>query len=106
MKLQENPILPQNPDTGYARLLNTQLAKLFLDISKKVNQISGGSVAGLDGGATAAPTTGTWAQGDYIVNSNPVEAGAATAKYVVRGFICTVGGTPGTWLQCRDLTGN
>ena len=38
----------------------------------------------------AAPTTGTWAQGDVIYNSAPVSGGYA-------GFICTVAGTPGTW---------
>jgi len=39
---------------------------------------------------TAAPTAGTWIQGDTIVNLNPVAGG-----YV--GWICVVGGTPGTW---------
>lgn len=55
---------------------------------------------------TAAPTTGSWAQGDFVRNSAPAEAGAASSKYVVTGWICTVSGTPGTWLACRVLTGN
>jgi hypothetical protein len=55
---------------------------------------------------TAAPTTGDWAQGDFVRNSAPSELGSASSKYVILGWICTVSGTPGTWLQCRVLTGN
>ena len=39
---------------------------------------------------TAAPTSGTWAQGDVCWNTNPSASGYA-------GWICTSGGTPGTW---------
>lgn len=55
---------------------------------------------------TAAPATGSWARGDFIPNSAPAELGAALSKYVIRGWICTASGTPGTWVQCRYLTGN
>jgi polygalacturonase len=55
---------------------------------------------------TAAPTAGSWYQGDREYNSAPAEAGTAGSKYVIFGWICTVGGTPGTWLQMRSLTGN
>jgi hypothetical protein len=40
--------------------------------------------------AGAAPTTGTWRQGDIVFN------GAATAGGFA-GFICVTAGTPGTW---------
>lgn len=40
---------------------------------------------------TAAPTTGTWAVGDRVLNTSTTAAGAAL------GWICTVAGTPGTW---------
>ncbi|WP_457092716.1 hypothetical protein [Microvirga sp. P5_D2] len=36
------------------------------------------------------PTTGAWRQGDLVWNLNPVATGAI-------GWVCTVGGTPGTW---------
>jgi hypothetical protein len=39
---------------------------------------------------TAAPTTGTWAQGDIVYNTNPTAGGFF-------GFICVTAGTPGTW---------
>lgn len=42
--------------------------------------------------ATGAPTTGTFAVGDYIVTQNG------------QMFVCVVAGTPGTWTNPRDLT--
>ena len=39
---------------------------------------------------TAAPTGGTWSLGDLVYNSAPASSG-----YI--GWVCTVGGTPGTW---------
>jgi len=38
----------------------------------------------------AAPTTGTWAQGDIVINT-----GAAASGQV--GWVCVTAGTPGTW---------
>lgn len=60
----------------------------------------------IHGGRTAAPTTGEWAQGDFVFNRDPVEAGSTPNKYVVLGWSCVAGGTPGTWLPMRCLTGN
>jgi hypothetical protein len=39
---------------------------------------------------TAAPTTGTWAVGDKVWNTEP-----SATEYV--GWICVSAGTPGTW---------
>lgn len=39
---------------------------------------------------SAAPTTGTWGRGDIIFNTLPSAGGTV-------GFVCTSGGTPGTW---------
>ncbi len=39
---------------------------------------------------TAAPTTGTWSQGDYRRNTTPSAGGYF-------GWVCVTGGTPGTW---------
>jgi hypothetical protein len=74
--------------------------------ARKVNDLASGRFSAREGQLTAAPTTQTWAQGDIVWNSNPVEAGAGGSKYVTIGFVCTVGGTPGTWLPLRCLTGN
>ena len=106
MILPANPLLPQKPESQYDVLLNQQLSKHLRDIAKKTNQIAAGTFAGYDGAAVAAPTTGTYSQGDRVWNSNPTELGVAAAKYVTLGFICVAGGTPGTWVQMRTLTGN
>lgn len=58
------------------------------------------------GALPAVPTTNTWQLGDFVRNSAPAELGAVASKYIVFGWICTAAGTPGTWLQCRFLTGN
>ena len=39
---------------------------------------------------SAAPTTGTWLQGDIVFNTAPTAGGTI-------GFVCTTAGTPGTW---------
>ena len=76
------------------------------EIARQVNALSEGSISACYSARTAAPTTGTWAQGDVIRNATPVEAGAAASKYVITGWIAVAGGTPGTWRQMRCLTGN
>lgn len=55
---------------------------------------------------TAAPTSGTWAQGDTVVNTAPTELGTVGSKYVVDKWRCVTAGNPGTWVQLRSLTGN
>lgn len=72
----------------------------------QVNLISEGRIAGFYTATTAAPTTGSWMQGDFLMNSAPTELGSASSKYVIEGWTCVVSGTPGTWVQRRFLTGN
>ncbi len=66
--------------------------------------------AGGSGGSgptgTAAPTTGTYAQGDFVRNSAPSEFGTTGAKFIVQGWTCLVSGTPGTWVPNNVFTGN
>lgn len=86
--------------------VDAETARWYRQIALQVNALSEGSITAVYNAAPAAPTTGTWARGDQIRNSAPVEAGTAGSKYVTTGFICTAGGTPGTWLPLRSLTGN
>ena len=72
----------------------------------QVNLLAEGRLSATNNASTAAPTTGSHAHGDFVRNSAPVEAGAASSKYVVFGWVCVASGTPGTWLSCRFLTGN
>jgi hypothetical protein len=45
---------------------------------------------------TAAPTTGTWAVGDRVFNQTP-------AVGQPKSWVCTVAGTPGTWVSEGNL---
>jgi hypothetical protein len=54
--------------------------------------------------STAAPTLGTWAKGDIVMNTDPDMGEWA-------GWVCTVAGTPGTWkgfgpITKKDTTAN
>ncbi len=86
--------------------IDPDLYDLLKRIAVQLNGISEGAISAHYTAYTAPPTTGRWAQGDFQRNSAPVEAGVALSKYVVLGWICTVGGEPGTWLECRVPTGN
>ncbi len=72
----------------------------------QVNMLSEGKLSAEYGASTSFPTTGTHAVGDFVRNSAPAELGTASSKYVIFGWICTVSGSPGTFVQCRFLTGN
>lgn len=101
MKLQTATHLPSDLPQLVRRLND-----LLVQAAIQVNGLSEGTLAATYNAQTSAPTTGTYAQGDFVRNSAPTEAGIATAKYVIYGWICTVSGTPGTWLDVRTLTGN
>jgi len=53
-----------------------------------------------------APTSGTWIAGDEVKIAAPTIAGTAGSQYMVVGYRCTTGGTPGTWTPERVLTGS
>jgi hypothetical protein len=46
--------------------------------------------------AAAAPTTGTWVQGDIVWNTGVAAGGSP-------GWVCTTGGTPGTWKAMANV---
>ena len=45
---------------------------------------------------TAAPVAGTWVAGDRCTNTAPSSGGPG-------GWVCTTGGTPGTWKAEANL---
>ena len=96
MKLNVTPRIPNDP----------VLFRELREHAMQVNQMAEGKISAFYQAATAAPTTGTWAQGDFVRNSAPTEQGAAGSKYVVFGWLCVASGTPGTFVPCRFLTGN
>lgn len=74
--------------------------------ANQVNQMAEGRLVGTYNATSAVPTTGTYARGDFVRNSEPSELGGAGSKYVIFGWLNVAGGTPGTFVQCRFLTGN
>jgi hypothetical protein len=110
MRLNETPLLPLRPESDFDSRLYQALNKVLREIAIKTNQIAAGNTAGFDAQSTAVPSTGTWAIGDYVKKSNPVEAGSAPNKYVIKGWIRVTNGSGNTlntdWLEDRALTGN
>lgn len=108
-RIPTNPQLPTGSnqlDPGWLNRAVLQLYRLLGDIATQLNGVSEGKIGARHNAYTAAPTTGTYSRGDFVPNSAPAEAGSGGSKYVVTGWICTASGTPGTWLECRCLTGN
>lgn len=83
-----------------------RMVEILREIEILVNGLAEEKISSKYKATTAAPTAGSWAEGDFVRHSSPAEAGGAGNKYVIAGWICTVSGTPGTWLECRVLTGN
>ena len=86
--------------------VDADTARWYREIAQQVNGLSEGKIAASYQAITAAPTTGTYQQGDFVTNRTPTELGTTPNKYVIDGWRCIVAGTPGTWVQSRSLTGN
>jgi len=75
---------------------------------QQLNRLSSGSISASTTATTAPPppkSVTMYAQGDFIRNSNPTVLGTAGSRYVLIGWVCVAGGTPGTWVESRTLTG-
>lgn len=85
--------------------VDAETTRFYKDVAQQINALSEGRLVAFYTALTAAPTTGTWNKGDFVLNSAPAELGTALSKYVIHGWRCVTSGTPGTWVQCRFLTG-
>lgn len=105
-RLPLDPRLP-SPRDGNSELglLVRQLATLLRQCFGQVNALAEGRVEAATNAYTAPPTTGVAAQGDFVRNAQPVELGSPGSRYVITGWVCTASGDPGTWRECRALTG-
>lgn len=83
-----------------------KITELLREMQLQINAVSEEGISAFYRASTAAPTSGSWKQGDYMRNSAPTELGGAGSKYTIAGWRCVVSGSPGTWVQVRDLTGN
>lgn len=92
MRLPVQIALPQL-DGASGAAFRLQLANLLRETNAQVNLVSEGHLQGTTNAYTAPPTTGRWARGDFVRNSEP----SLGAGGIVFGWICTVSGEPGTW---------
>lgn len=92
---------------GEDTALTRHLTKSWAELTTQVNQLTEGLVVAVTNAATAAPTGSAvnYNLGDFILNSAPAELGTAGSKYIIHGWRCVAAGAPGTWVQCRYLTG-
>lgn len=98
MKLSISSRVPRewNPDL---------ITLLFRQLETQVNALAEGRLAGRHFTMATIPTVGDFALGDIVWKSNPTEAGSASSKYVIVGWINTAAGSPGTFKEMRVLTG-
>jgi hypothetical protein len=108
MSVSQDPRLPAvvEPTKPSLEVFKFQLTLVLREYAALINLLAGGRIAAITNKGTAAPTTGTWERGDFVKNSAPSELGSAGSKYIIDGWECIASGTPGTWVQCRYLTGN
>lgn len=104
MRLQDNPYLP--PDWQSA---HRQLDTLYRQIAQQVNQLSDGLIQAQNSASATMPTSGSFTQGDFVVNSAPSILGVAGSRYVVRGWTRLTSGSTHVlntdWAEFRGLTG-
>lgn len=100
-KLSTDARLPRSDDV---HALKQRVAELQRDTAIQVNAMAEGAISGCTNAAPLPPATGSYARGDFVRNSAPVELGAAGSKYVVEGWLCIT--APATFVQKRFLTGN
>lgn len=106
MRLQRPQLPSPDQKDRFGNDLVFKIKQIFGNVIDQLNNLSEGQVSATTNANTAPPTTGTYQQSDFIRNSAVTELGTAGSKYVITGWICTAAGTPGTWRQCRSLTGN
>lgn len=100
------PIIPHSLEKrdDYQSRFNFRVEREIGNVGTDLRKMSDGRLAGFVS-APAAPTGGSYALGDTVRNSAPAVAGGAGSQYVIVGWICTVAGNPGTWVEMRTLTG-
>ena len=106
MRIDESPRWPRLESLPWVGVFLRSLSDNWLRMAQQVNGMASGRVDVVSNADSAAPTTGSAQAGDFVRNSAPAEAGTAGSKYVVIGFLCVAAGSPGTWVECRALTGN
>jgi hypothetical protein len=79
----------------------SRLYEAWRQLTNVVNDLTEGKPVQ---GVVAMPVIAA-TQGTFIQNAAPTVLGSAGSRYVVTGWVCTVGGDPATFVEARCLTG-
>ena len=71
-----------------------RLTDLLTAMARQLNGVSEGGISAIHNAQPSYPTSGAWAQGDFIRNSAPVDDAGST----IFGWLCVEAGEPGVWL--------
>ncbi len=71
-----------------------------------INLLVDGRIGGTNNATDAAPTGGDYTNGDFVRNNDVAELGTPGSMYVILGWVNVLAGSPGTFVECRVLTGN
>lgn len=73
-------------------LIDPDLQRHLRDVSSQVNALTEGRITAVYNADSSVPLAGKFDQGDFLRNSAP------TGTTPIFGWLCTVSGTPGTWV--------
>lgn len=103
MRLNVENRLPQKYDAA-------TLALLLRDFARQLNQLSEGFIVANTNASASMPSSGTYANGDFVKKTTLAEAGGAGTKYVIIGWLRLTNGSNHVlntdWVTARVLTGN
>ena len=93
--------------TKIPNVYNVQaITELFQQVETLLNGIAEGRIVAFYNARSTVPTTGSFKRGDFVPNSAPSELGGGGSMYIILGWKCVASGEPGTFRECRVLTGN
>jgi hypothetical protein len=79
--------------------------RIITKLQNQINMLSEGRLVARHNAVSSVPTTGAYAIGDFVPNSDVQELGSSSSKYFIAGWVCT-DTDPLTFVQARCLTGN
>lgn len=82
------------------------MTELMRQVETLLNGLAESRLAAKYNARSTVPTTGSYAKGDFVPNSAPSELGAPGSMYIITGWLSVTSGEPGTFKECRVLTGN
>lgn len=95
-------LVPKIPDVYNVHAMT----ELFRQIETQLNGLAENRISSKYNARTSVPTTGAYKRGDFVPNSTPEELGSPGSMYVITGWLSVDSGEPGTFKECRVLTGN